>query len=208
MTERITPSDFFRRDFELGPNTHVFFTHFDLLAEVYRQAYAGFPWYEGDTVTLDVSKERLLKVASMPNFQGFVVENLFDEPIAAELFHLATTEFLKSKSRDLESFASNLVSNESLNTIIWENEVFVKPEYQRNKIATLLRRALIKYFEGSVKGGTIILTRMRDDNIGTIKAAERVGFLRTGIRKLASQQPEGWNGQLHHEFWFKIVKPK
>lgn len=47
----------------------------------------------------------------------------------------------------------------------------------------------------------ILLTRMRDDNTKIVRANERLGFRRTGIR-VASKATPG----LQHEYWYLVLE--
>jgi hypothetical protein len=53
-----------------------------------------------------------------------------------------------------------------------------------------------KDVSGILSAKTLILTRMRNDNLPILKIADRLGFQRTGI-KIPSRQPGTF-----HEYWY------
>lgn len=165
------------------------------LEKVYKRAFAGFPWYEN--LSKKEVRHRLDAQETKRGFSGLVaVEGgrviggiWWDNPTIAEL----ATE----RGELLVQFASKeIVGYES--AVIWERELLVDPDYQGRGIATVLRQSFI----GNLcqQGDFLILTRMRDDNIPTIRIAEKLGYRRTGIRVPSSQK-----SGVCHEFWFLEV---
>lgn len=179
-------------------NKNEFLSRFAEIASVYKKAFAGFPWFENlsqEEVRLrlvnDVKKktfECLLAIGQNAKVQGC----LWFDDISIDMLR-------KERGQELVDFAQNFCKNHVVLKIVWEREIFVSPDWQRQKIASQLRSILISHLETGLKS-VLLLTKMRDDNTGIIKIAEKLGFRRTGIRAPSSQIPD-----LFHEYWFKYI---
>lgn len=158
---------------------------------IYKQAFACGPWFE------DLSDEeidnRWVNQISKDGFAGIVVEK--SNSIAAALWWNIMTpdDLISERGQSLSSFAQNQVQGEK---IIWEREVIVDPKYHGNGVGSVIRRAFFDRIRHDYPGA-LILTRMRDDNIGIIKIAQKIGFKRTGVRVPSSANPD-----LYHEYWY------
>lgn len=184
------------------PNTKKFIGNLDQVYLMYKEAFAGFPWYENllyeeiqKRVTVDLSKE---------GFDSFIAENPNDGNIIGGLwFYSITVSSLESeRGKELANFGRFICESNGITNIIWERELMVKPDFQNARIGTRLRTNFVFYLADRYPQGTVILTRLRDDNIGTIKIAERLGYLRSNVRI-----PSSKNQSLFHEYWYKLVNP-
>lgn len=183
------------------PNTEKFRDKFDSLVTVYKNAFAGYPWFED--LSIEEVQKRLTGNLSKRGFQAFIAESVNSETAGALWYDTPTLEELASeRGQKLADFARTLGQTNNIETIVWEREVLVDPNFQRQGIATKLRTTFAANLEESLPNGSIILTRMRDDNIGIIKVAEKVGYSRTGIKTPSSQTPG-----VFHEYWYKVIKP-
>ncbi len=166
----------------------------DAVLQVYQRAFAGFPWHENlsdEEVTVRWNKQ-----SAMSGFTAIVAE--VDSRIAGAHWYDTTSlaRLAEERGRDLAGWAEKQIRRFDLNgALVWERELLVDPDFQRRGISAELRRNFLKKLERAGRK-TLVLTRLRTDNIGSIKTAERFGFKRTGIIQPASQRP------LFHEFWF------
>lgn len=165
-----------------------------LIKVIYKRAFAGFPWFE------DLSDEevesRWQTQINKPSFQGIVA--LEDDVISGAIWwDYPTLDTLRTER-------GNLLANLSLELcagkgLIWEREVIVDPELHCLGIGSRLRSTFIENLKTRSEN-KLILTRMRDDNTGIIKIAERLGFKRSGIRLPCSIKPE-----VCHEYWYLSI---
>lgn len=161
------------------------------ILDIYKRAFAGYPWHED--LTEEVLDERWINNSSQHGFECFVSE------IEGTIVGSIWWDILDSK-RLVEERGTGLYNFVQLNfpqkTIIWEREVIVDPFFQGRGVATVLRNFFVKEMRERIND-VAILTRMRDDNFGIIKIAEKMGFKRTGIKIPCSLKA----GMLH-EYWF------
>ncbi len=160
-----------------------------IVQKIYQEAFTGFPWYENLSVK-EISN-RWQTCITKNGFQCIVIE--VGGTVAGALWwDLPTLEQLKEERGDLLfSFAQVRQV-----TIIWEREVMVSPSLQGRGIGTLLRKRFLEIIDSSFQN-FLVLTRMRDDNLGIILIAQKAGFHRTGILIPSSQKPG-----IYHEYWF------
>lgn len=186
---------------ERTPNTKKFEDKFESVALVYQQAFAGFPWFE-DLSDAEVRK-RLTDSKNKNGFQAFIAEGTNGEVAGALWYDTPAPEQLSAeKGQNLADFAKIICQENNLEHLIWEREVLVDPQFQKQGIATRLRTTFLSYLTEAFPDGALMLTRMRDDNIGIIKIAEKLGYERTGIRVPSSQTPG-----IFHEYWHKMINP-
>jgi RimJ/RimL family protein N-acetyltransferase len=183
-----------------GPNTELFLAEGGQIADMYQQAFAGYPWFEG--LSDQEVARRLENHAEQTGFTVFVEQD-HDGLVAGALWFdtPSTDAFGAERGEAAKNFAEQTQAEEELPTLVWEREVLVRPEAQGRGMATRLRADMLAYLGNKYPDGALVMTRMRDDNIGIIKIAERLGYARTGIR-IPSSQAAG----LFHEYWYRAVK--
>ena len=187
---------------ERQPNTGKFKDAVSQIANVYQEAFAGFPWYE------DLSFEEILRRISSnmgnPGFESFLAENTEGEIIGGLWFDQPSIRQLEEeRGKSLTEFTGSFCEANGIQSVIWERELIIRPDNQRQGIATRLRLTFLAYLAEKFPEGALVLTRMRDDNIGTITIAEKLGYQRTGIRIPSSQKPN-----IFHEYWYKAINIK
>lgn len=186
---------------ELTLNTKKFEEKLEDIVSVYQRAFAGYPWFEN--LSDDEVQKRLVNNSGKNGFQPFIAEGPNGEVAGALWYDTPTLEQLSAeRGKELAEFASTVCQENNLQHLIWEREVLVDPQFQKQGIATRLRTAFLSYLIEAFPDGALMLTRMRDDNIGIIKIAERVDYARTGIRVPSSQTPG-----IFHEYWYKVINP-
>ncbi|MBI2356093.1 MAG: GNAT family N-acetyltransferase [Candidatus Doudnabacteria bacterium] len=154
--------------------------------QIYREAFAGFPWFE--TVTDAEIDSRFNSVMS-----GLVAVQ-DNSVVGATWWEVITIEKLRQeRGEELVRFA-NTFREEHLK-YVWVRETIVLPSHQGQGIGLMLKQDSIKRLHEVYKP-VMILTRMRDDNLPIIRIAERCGFARTGIKVPDSQV------LVNHEYWY------
>lgn len=189
---------------ERKPNSEVFKTRINEIADVYKAAFSGAPWFEN--LSFEETFRRVSDNSQKNGFEAYVAESIdgSGEIVGGLWFDKPTLEELKiERGEKLADFASKTLQENNINSLIWEREVLVKPGHQGQKIATRLRLSFISYINDTMPDGSLILTRMRDDNFAIIKVAENVGFKRSGIKVTSSQDPI-----IKHEYWYNLISPQ
>ncbi len=185
---------------ENRPNTQRFLEHLDQVYVMYQKAYAGEPWNESLTNT--VVQERVQKDIQRPGFESFIAESPDGKIIGTLYFdEISLIQLEEERGEALANFARTLAEKVGIDSFVWERELMLMPEYQRQHIGTRLRLAFNLYLTQKYPQGVMLLTRMRDDNPGTIKSAEKMGYQKTGI----SVQSRTFPGVIH-DYWYKIIK--
>jgi len=185
---------------ERTPKTELFDHRLQEIATLYQNAFAGFPWFE--TLSLDETLKRISIDRKKPNFESFFAEDPNGKIIGALWFYSLSTEEIKiARGLDLSNYATSLCQKENPEVIIWESELMTDPPWQKQGIATRLRATMLPYLAEKYPRGALLFTRLREDNIGTIKSADRFGYLKTSVKKQSSQDPN-----LYHEYWYKLIK--
>jgi len=160
-------------------------------------AFAGFPWFE--TLSEEEARSRLNAQQIRPGSQIILARNNEGLIVATEWLDTPNLDQLeKERGTPLRQFAEDIMDPLGITNLIWERELLVDSTYQRQGIGTLLRSFVMQSLD-ELPGRALVLTRMRDDNLGTIKIAEKLGFKRTGITKPSSQTPN-----FNHEYWYRI----
>jgi len=186
---------------ERNPATEQFRNRMPEMATVYKEAFAGFPWYE--QLSIEETFNRVANNSEKAGFDAFLAfaSDGSDQIVGGLWYDKPTLEELeKERGFELREFVELLGMNQSTANIVWEREVLVKPGFQGLKIATNLRTLFISYVSQEMSEGGVILTRMRDDNLPIIKVAENVGYQRTGIKVASSQNPS-----TKHEYWYSVL---
>lgn len=190
---------------ERTPNTNKFRERREEVAEMLRQCFAGFPWYEN--LSIDESIKRVNEHAQKEGFESFLAEDPNGKIVGGLWYDSPSFEELEAeRGKPLADFAQQLCGQCAITRLIWERELMVRPDFQGQRIGTRLRQTFLLHLAQEYPDGVLVLTRMRDDNLPTIKIAERLGYQRTGIKKPSSQLPG-----VSHEYWFKVMaveKPK
>ena len=156
-----------------------------------KDAFSGHPWYQ-DHSQDELDKLWLATIAE-PGFSGIVTSDDGGAIIGASWWHLPPVSSIHGKT--LLSFIQQQRGNK---TLIWEDAVLVRRRSQKMGIGFALRNAFI----ASVKktyGQVLILTRMRSDNIPSLRLAKRLGFNKTGARFIESQGPH-----IFQEYWYLL----
>ncbi|MBI5530306.1 MAG: GNAT family N-acetyltransferase [Candidatus Doudnabacteria bacterium] len=172
----------------------------------YQAAFSGFPW--NSQVTAEEAKIQFEKHKRKNGFKCLYAMTII--PTASNnIFSVSEHELLgalwwdcPTENQLLEERGEKLVkfARQKANTLlIWEREIFVRPEYHGNGIGKMLRKSFLEKLP-IIYGSFLVLTRMRDDNIPVIKIAEEFGYERTGI-KISSSKPG-----IDHEYWFYKAK--
>jgi len=178
--------------------THDFKSRQTEIEQIYQLAFAGFPWY------LQEPTEKVNKLfTDHVNKHGFEAMLAYaeDNSIAGALWYdvPSLSELEAERGEKLAEFASQFLLSHPGTVLVWEREIFVKPTYQGQKIASQLREQFLSLVKQEYPHGVLILTRMREDNIAIIHIAEKMGYLHTGIKTPSTKQ------DISHEFWYKIV---
>lgn len=171
------------RDFLTGDEAAVW--------RIYRRAFAGFPWFEN--LSDEEVGSRWLKSSGYPGFRCLVHE--IDGGIRGATWWdaISTDRLRQERGASLADFARQ---NFSGRLLVWERDLIVDPDFQGRGIGRQLRQAfLAKLTERGPE--FVVLTRMRQDNIPTLKLAGELGFKSTGIRVPCSVAPG-----IFHEYWF------
>lgn len=175
----------------------IFTARLHEIKEMYQRAFAGSPWHE--TLSDEEVTARLDANMSKPGFTSFTTER--DGRIAGALWYDTPSldELEAERRRPLRDFADSLQEQTGIETLVWEREVMVHPDFQGQGIASDLRRDCLTHLAEKYSSGAIVLTRMREDNAGIVAIAEKLGFKKTGISH--PSQKEG----ISQEFWYRIV---
>lgn len=164
------------------------------ILDIYQEAFAGYPWFE------QLSNEEVIKRweanSAQPNFVCLVGEQ--DGQITSAVWcndtDLDTLE--QERGKDLRRFVEQYFPGV---TLIWGRESMTKASFQGQGWASALKETLIDQIKLRPEA-CLILTRMRDDNLGIIRIAEKFDYQRTGIKIPSSQKPS-----VYHEYWYRLV---
>lgn len=164
-----------------------------IVAILIQKAFSGFPWYE--ILTKNECLNRILKDFKRNNFFGYIlfVDN---KPVAANWIDQLSIEQIKVERG--ENLA-NFVSSFGIDYILWERDILVDPYYQNKGYGTKIKKQLFGYLKHKYSG-QYIFARLRQDNIGSIKICEKMGYKKTGIL-VPSSQIKG----LFHEYYFLLL---
>lgn len=183
-----------------SPSTELFLAESAQMADMYQQAFAGYPWFE-ELSDQEVAR-RLESHTEQTGFTAFVEQDCDGLVTGALWFDTPSAEVFGAERGEMaRDFAERTQVEQGLSTLVWEREVLVRPEAQGRGLATKLRADMLAYLGDTYPGGVLVMTRMRDDNAGIIKIAERLGYTRTGIRTPSSQVAD-----LCHEYWCRVIR--
>ena len=170
------------------------------ILEVYQRAFAGFPWFE------ELSDEEVLQrweeQSTMNSFRCLVaIDKETDQIIGAHWHDMINLKGLKTeRGAELADWVQAQVGVifAHLCVLVWERELVVDPDWGRRGIGTALREAFLQE-KKKLGVAYMILTRLREDNIGSIKPVWRMGFRKTGIQKPSSQT------SFMHDYWYLLL---
>lgn len=164
-----------------------------IVANLIQKAFDGFPWYE--VLTKNECLNRILKDFMRNNFFGYIlfVDN---KPVAANWVDQPSIEQIRvERGEDLANFILNL----GIDSILWERDILVDPYYQKKGYGTQIKKQLFGYLKHKYSG-RYIFARLRQDNIGSIKICEKMGYKKTDILVPSSQI----KGLFHEYFYLKL----
>ena len=175
----------------------------------YKQAFAGAPWFE--SLTDEQVFERWQK--SFQHFGFAALVALERDIVVGSHWHETTylAEVAKQWGDELAQFAlsflnrqptcpAELMSAHPNGDIVWERHLSVAPAWQGKGIGSLLRSAFLERL-AQEPGNFLVLTRMRADNVASIRTAKKIGFVRTGVVMPSRSAPK-----TQHEFWYLFVR--
>lgn len=178
--------------------TRLFVERRNEVAELLRRGFAGAPWFEDISETEALG--RVESHAMKPGFEAILAREA--ETIVAGLWYDTPSldELRDERGADLADFTRAMSEKAGIGKVVWEREVVVHPAYQGRGLATGLRREFLEQLAADESQPTLLLTRMRDDNVVVIAIAQKFGYTRTGICMPSSQKPE-----ISHEYWYRVV---
>lgn len=160
-----------------------------IIASMIQSAFAGYPWFE--KLTYQECLGRIDSDIIRSKFFGLIGE-INGEVISGNWTDVLTLELLEEqRGSELRHFVEKL----KVNSIVWERDLVVHPEYQKKGYGKLIRSEVLKTLARS--NDSYIFTRMRQDNYGVIKIAKELGYTQTGIIIPSSQEKD-----LSHEYWY------
>lgn len=165
----------------------------EIVANLIQKSFSGFPWYE--VLSKEECFNRIKKDFQRKEFFGFL---LFVEknPVAANwVDQISINQIMEQRGEKLASFAQNL----GLSSIWWGRDLVVHPDYQRKGFGTQIRNHVLQNLK-LTNSGEYIFTRMRHDNLGSIKICERLGYAKTEILVPSSQIV----GLFHEYYYLKL----
>lgn len=156
-------------------------------------AFGGYPWFEKFEKLDDAElKRRWQSAIARPGFAGLVTEE-DSEVVAAFWWDTPSLEdFAAERGEEIAGW----VQTRDYTRFIWGRDIVVSPSCQKRGLATELKARFLSLLDP----GTLVLTRLRDDNYGIIAISQKQGYQRTGVRVPSSQVPG-----LFHEYWYKII---
>lgn len=158
-----------------------------------RDAFSGFPWYETlDDVELE---RRWRSYVSRPGFTGLLACEEGHSAVGACWWDETSADSIRLERGDeLADFAIGRLPDKGRH-IIWERDILVRVSDQRKGYGRQLRTGFLDRI--TTDGAMAVLTRMRDDNLPTLKLAESLGFEPTGISEPCPVKPGA-----RHQFWY------
>lgn len=154
---------------------------------MYQGAFSGFPWYE--SLTTEEVETHILNHMRKPGFGALVVK-LDGISVGASWWNLPSLNDISvERGQELATFAEK----RKFKNLVWEREILIRPEYQGRGYSVELRTS---FLNGLPKGSTLVLTRMRDDNTPTLKTAQKLGFVSTGVKAKSS------GSDIYHQYYF------
>ncbi len=160
---------------------------------VCQEAFSGFPWFLA--MTDEYISNRWNSCSKHSGFHCVVAE--IDGSIVGACWfcEMGNEEIEAEKGKALRGFAE---AYQISCPRIWIDATVVNPRFQGQGLAKAIKMWILELIRSS-HPQALLLTRMRDDNVGIIRINEEVGFRRTGIRIPAT-------GSVHlHEYWYLAI---
>jgi RimJ/RimL family protein N-acetyltransferase len=161
---------------------------------MYAECFSGPPWNQ--PVSRTEATERWKKHISMSSFYCLVAE-IDNKIIGASWFNVMSPEELKEERG--EEILNFVTSKHQGRKILWIRETIVDPKFKNQGVAKSIKSEIMSHIRANLPQ-SLLLTRMRDDNVGIIKVNEKIGFKRTGI-KIKSLS----NRDINHEYWYMDI---
>lgn len=177
------------------------------LRKLYQAAFAGPPWYE--QLSDEEVLRRLQANMSKPGFDSLIVNR--GSKIAGALWYDTPSldELEAEFQKPLRDFAEGLQEQTGITNLVWEREVIVDPAKQKQGIASQLRGNFLERLTNNYPQGVIVLTRMRDDNIGIRRIGEKFGFEQTSVSyTYEKENQDGKKQSITQRFWYKVIPPR
>lgn len=166
----------------------------ETIISIYKACFSGPPWNQD--VTEEEAAARWYDHSSRFGFTCFVAVK-DQQVVGASWFDVISCEkLIQERGRELGCFVISI--NPTL-PVVWIRETIVIPLFHGQRIASQLKECIMLEIKECL-APAILLTRMRDDNIGIIRVNERLGFNRTGIKAVSNTTPG-----LLHEYWYLIL---
>lgn len=163
------------------------------IKKIYKMAFSGFPWFR-ELSTNEV--EKTWKEQSSKNGFTCLVAEVEDIVVGAIWYDTLTIEQLRvERGEELTDFAVKIGDHK----VIWLRETCVNPTHYKKGIARMLKEKALEKIKQENKT-CLLLTRMRDDNLGIVNINKLLGLKRTGI-KVPSTHHVG----IIHEYWYLII---
>lgn len=178
-----------------------FTDRYDEISTIYQQAFKGEPWNE--QLEDDEVHSRIDKHMGMSGFRSHLSFDQSGRVTGALWYDTPTVAQLEAeRGAELAAFARAFLDEHDDTQLVWEREIIVDPESQRQGIASRLRAGFLEEVQSEFLHGTLVLTRMRCNNDAIMKIARRFGYLQTGIT-----EPCTLDANYYHEFWFRYIEP-
>ena len=162
---------------------------------IYRACFSGPPWNQ--KVAEKEAETRWQDHFSKAGFIYFVAQE-DQQVVGASWFDTISYEALaQERGRELVNFAESVDPKLPL---VWIRETIVDPAFQGKRIASQLKERIMEEVKNHF-APVILLTRMRDDNLKIVRANEKLGFKRTGIKAPSKATPG-----LLHEYWYLVLE--
>ncbi len=161
-----------------------------IIADLIQKSFSSFPWYEN--LSKEECLKRILNDFKRTEFFGYLLYAKGNAIAANWIDQISVKQITEQRGKNLADFVKNL----NITNVWWGRDLVVHPDYQMNGIGTKIRSYVLKYFR-LTNCGEYIFTRMRQDNLGSIKICEKLGYSKTGIL-VPSSQILG----LFHEYYF------
>lgn len=166
------------------------------LVGVYRRAFAGKPWLEN--LSEEVVRARFDDHLSKPGFRARLAFDQSGRVTGALWYDTPTLSQLEAeRGAELAAFARAFLDKYDDALLVWEREIIVDPESQGQGIASRLRADFINELREKSESQVLVLTRMRSNNFGIMRIAEKLNYRKTAITMPCTSDEVNY-----HEYWF------